>query len=158
MRAESPLSTLTQERATARHALTQMQAAGSAARSVAVVADYAEGLVRHSYRWSVIKLKAMLLERALADLEDDDSHPLLDAAGRMLEGVTGGRYLPLRAPPGAARGKRRLPRLPGGSEGPRRRGLYEVSMAASWALPCEGPTSVSGAVRCASSPVVSMAS
>lgn len=73
------------------------ETAGSAADAEAAVAERLSDLVALTEEWSVLTVQVALLERTLERIGSDDTRPLLDHAGRILERITDGRYLALRA-------------------------------------------------------------
>ncbi len=77
--------------------LRDLESAGSAADAEAAVADRLGDLVALTEEWSVLSLQVVLLEQTLERMGTDDTRPLLDRAGRILERITDGRYLALRA-------------------------------------------------------------
>jgi len=77
--------------------LRDLESAGSAADAEAAVADRLGDLVALAEEWSVLSLQVVLLEQTLERMGTDDTRPLLDRAGRILERITAGRYLALRA-------------------------------------------------------------
>lgn len=77
--------------------LRTLESAMSAAEAEAAVAERLSDVVALTEEWSVLSLEVALLEQTLARIGSDDTRPLLDRAGRMLERITGGRYLALRA-------------------------------------------------------------
>lgn len=77
--------------------LRNLESAGSAAEAEAAVAERLSDLVALTEEWSVVSLQVVLLERTLERLGVDDTRPLLDRAGRILERITDGRYVALRA-------------------------------------------------------------
>ena len=86
-----------ERRATARERLIQLEAAGGAADAEAeVIARQAE-VARLTEAWAVLALQRRLLEKVLESMGGDDTRPLLDRAGQILDRLTGGRWVALRA-------------------------------------------------------------
>jgi uncharacterized protein YhaN len=77
--------------------LRDLESAGSAADAEAAAAERLGELVALTEEWSVVALQVVLLERTLERMGTEDTGPLLDRAGRILERITDGRYLALRA-------------------------------------------------------------
>ncbi|MEO6794618.1 MAG: AAA family ATPase [Mycobacterium sp.] len=77
--------------------LTELEkAAGAADAEDAVVAQQAE-VARLAEAWAILALQRKLLEDVLDGLGSGDTRPLLDHAGRLLEQLTEGRWVALRA-------------------------------------------------------------
>lgn len=72
------------------------EAAGAAEAEAAVAAQQAE-VARLAEAWAVLALQRKLLEDVLENIGSGDTRPLLDHAGRLLEELTEGRWVALRA-------------------------------------------------------------
>ncbi len=89
---------IVREKRTAAHiALNELEtAAGAADAEAEVIARQAE-VARLTEEWAVLSLQRRLLEKVLAGYGSDDARPLLDRAGQILDRLTGGRWVALRA-------------------------------------------------------------
>ena len=95
--ARSEADLVRDRRTTARDALHALEgAAGAADAEAEVMARQAE-VARLAEEWAVLTLERRLLERVLVGLGSDDARPLLDHAGRLLDRLTAGRWVALRA-------------------------------------------------------------
>lgn len=81
----------------ARDELRNLEAAAGAAAAEAEVADRQAEVADLAERWAILALQRKLLETILDGLGAGDTRPLLDHAGRLLERLTGGRWVALRA-------------------------------------------------------------
>ncbi|MBS9535356.1 AAA family ATPase [Mycobacterium sp. M1] len=81
----------------ARERLTELERAAGAADAEAAVAARQAEVARLVEAWMVAALQRKLLEDVLDGLGSGDARPLLDHAGRLLEQLTGGRWVALRA-------------------------------------------------------------
>ena len=85
------------EHTSARDRLTELERAASAAEAEAEVAARQAEVARLAEEWAVLALQRKLLNDVLNGLASADTRPLLDHAGRMLEKLTGGRWVALLA-------------------------------------------------------------
>lgn len=81
----------------ARDELKNLEAAAGAAAAEAEVADRQAEVADLAERWAILALQRKLLETILDGLGAGDTRPLLDHAGRLLERLTDGRWVALRA-------------------------------------------------------------
>ena len=72
------------------------ESAGAADAEAFVVSKQAE-VAQLTETWAILTLQRKLLEAVLGELGTDDTRPLLDHAGRLLEQLTDGRWVALRA-------------------------------------------------------------
>lgn len=75
----------------------ELEKAAGAADAEAVVAARQAEVARLTEEWAILALQRKLLEDVLDGLGSDDTSPLLDHAGELLEQLTGGRWVALRA-------------------------------------------------------------
>ncbi|MGV0626935.1 AAA family ATPase [Mycolicibacter minnesotensis] len=81
----------------ARDRLGELEAAAGAADAEAAVAARQAEVARFAEAWAILALQRKLLEDTLANLGAGDTRPLLSRAGQLLEELTGGRWVALRA-------------------------------------------------------------
>ncbi|MCV7314962.1 AAA family ATPase [Mycolicibacillus parakoreensis] len=81
----------------ARDRLAVLEDAGGAADAEAEVAVHQANVAQLAESWAILTLQRHLLEAVLAGMGCDDTRPLLDHAGRMLERLTEGRWVALHA-------------------------------------------------------------
>jgi hypothetical protein len=86
-----------ERRTTARDQLAELEEAAGAADAEAELMTRQAEVARLTEAWAVLALQRRLLEDVLASLGTDDARPLLDRAGQILERLTGGRWVALRA-------------------------------------------------------------
>lgn len=77
--------------------LNELERAAGAADAEAEVASRQAEVAELTEKWAILTLQRKLLEDVLDGLGSDDTRPLLDHAGRILEQLTDGRWLALRA-------------------------------------------------------------
>ncbi len=95
--ARSAADMVRERRTTARDVLIALEtAAGAADAEAEVMARQAE-VARLAEAWAVLALQRRLLEKVLAGFGGEDTRPLLDRAGQILDRLTGGRWVALRA-------------------------------------------------------------
>jgi hypothetical protein len=85
------------ELTTARNTLADFEEAPSAAEIEAEVAANQAAVALVTEEWAILTLQKKLLTTALEALGSSDTSPLLDHAGRILEKLTGGRFVALTA-------------------------------------------------------------
>lgn len=85
------------EYTTAHDHLMQLEEAAGAADAEAAVASRQAEVARLTEAWAILTLQRILLEDVLDSLASGDTRPLLDHAGRLLEQLTEGRWVALRA-------------------------------------------------------------
>lgn len=88
---------LLSEVTSARDALCELEKASSAAEAEADVANNQAEVARLTEEWAILTLQRKLLMKALDTLGTSDTRPLLDHAGRILDELTDGRWVALRA-------------------------------------------------------------
>lgn len=81
----------------ARDRLAELEEATGAADAEARVAAHQAEVARLAEMWAIVTLQKKLLEDVLEGLGADQARPLLDHAGRLLEQLTEGRWVALRA-------------------------------------------------------------
>lgn len=81
----------------ARERLTELEQAGGAADAEASVVTRQAEVARLAESWTILALQRKLLEDVLDGLAAGDTRPLLGHAGRLLEELTDGRWVALRA-------------------------------------------------------------
>lgn len=95
--AEQEADRFLSEVTTARNALTELEKAPSAAEAEAEVAACQAEVARLTEEWAILTLQKKLLTQVLETLGSSDTRPLLDHAGTILEKLTDGRWVALRA-------------------------------------------------------------
>ncbi|MEB3021004.1 AAA family ATPase [[Mycobacterium] crassicus] len=81
----------------ARDRLRELEESAGAADAEAAVASQQAEVARLAEAWAMLALQRRLLEDVLAGLGAGDTRPLLDHAGKLLEELTEGRWVALRA-------------------------------------------------------------
>jgi hypothetical protein len=85
------------KRTTAFDTLKALEGTAGAADAEAEVMARQSEVVRLTEEWAVLSLQRQLLAHVLAGFGNDDSRPLLDRAGEILDRLTDGRWVALRA-------------------------------------------------------------
>ena len=86
-----------EEQTLARKRLAELEAAAGAADAEAALASSQAEVVRLTEEWAVLALQRQMLSDVLEKLGSDDTRPLLTHAGQILDRLTGGRWVALRA-------------------------------------------------------------
>jgi len=95
--ADHEANRLLSELTTARDGLTELEKTSSAAEAESNVAAAQAEVAHLAEEWALLTLQRKLLMKALETLGSSDTRPLLDHAGRILEELTAGRWVALKA-------------------------------------------------------------